>query len=352
MKEDHSDSIWGVMQRWKTVLLIITGGSVVAALVFSLPWMITPRFRSTVIMYPASTTSLSTSMLNDLLWSDEDLLEFGEREQADQLKQVLESDNIRERLITRYGLKEHYRIDPGSSYPNTRLKKEYERNVAIRINEYGAVELTVYDTDPQLAADMANKMAALLDSSIHTMQKVRALSAEQLTLRAYRNQTAYIHMLEDSLSFVMAQGVHDYESQAQSIYQELAIQLAWGNNNAIQALEDQLRRLGAYGGMYISIRDELELEKERLSLLKTRYEKASMDARQDLPQKFIVNDAYKSEKKAYPMQWAIVTGSGLSTFLFAFLILLGYERFDRISSLLRKAHSHIETGVDVIVGKL
>jgi hypothetical protein len=198
------------------------------------------------------------------------------------------------------------------------------------------VELSVYDKDPQLAADMANKMAQLLDSAIHGMQQVRAVQAERIALDAYMAQESYIRSLEDSLSRIMVRGVHDYESQAQVLYEELAKRLGEGNRSAAAFLEKKLGMLATYGGPYIAIQEELKLEKERLSILKAKYEKARMDSNQDLPQKFIVNDAYKAERKAYPPQWALVLGSGLSTFLFTLLMMLAYERYDRISALLSR----------------
>ncbi|HRZ76154.1 MAG TPA: Wzz/FepE/Etk N-terminal domain-containing protein, partial [Bacteroidales bacterium] len=141
------ENIISLIRRWKRVFLLTTLGAVMLSLAFSLPWMIPPRYRSTVVMYPTSTSSLSSSMLSDLQWSEEDLLEFGEREEANQLKQILVSEPIRDHLIVRYRLFEHYQIDTTDAHPLTRLWKEYERNVEVRINEYGAVELTVYDTD-------------------------------------------------------------------------------------------------------------------------------------------------------------------------------------------------------------
>ncbi|HRY98202.1 MAG TPA: hypothetical protein P5550_04010 [Bacteroidales bacterium] len=329
------ENIISLIRRWKRVFLLTTLGAVMLSLAFSLPWMIPPRYRSTVVMYPTSTSSLSSSMLSDLQWSEEDLLEFGEREEANQLKQILVSEPIRDHLIVRYRLFEHYQIDTTDAHPLTRLWKEYERNVEVRINEYGAVELTVYDTDAQLAADMANKMAQLLDSVTHQMQQGRALGAEHVALTAYEDQQRYIHLLEDSLSRIMARGVHDYESQAQVIYEELAIQLGRGNVRAAQALEDKLQGLGRDGGAYIALQEELKLEKERLSILKSKWEKAGMDSRQDLPQKFIVNDAYRAERKAYPMQLAIIAGSGISSFMFTLLVLIALQRFEHIAGRIR-----------------
>jgi uncharacterized protein involved in exopolysaccharide biosynthesis len=236
-------------------------------------------------MYPASTSSLANSLLSDLMWSEEDLLEFGERQDANQLNQVLESPAIREQIIEKFDLWNHYRIDPQGSFPKTRLWKEYEENVRVRINEHGAIELKVRDRDPQLAADIANKIAELLDSSIHAMQAARAQKAAQITLEALNRQRNYVASLEDSLYTIMRLGVNDYASQAQVIYEELAIQIARNNEKGVAQLERRLDALAGPGGAYVSIREELDLEKERLAKLKARHEKAQMDATQQMPQK-------------------------------------------------------------------
>lgn len=325
MNKAENPGFWDIANRWRIEIAVVTLISLLSAGVFSSAWVITPKYESLVIMYPASTSSLASAMLNDLQWSDEDLLEFGEREQADQLKQVLESDEIRNNVIRCFSLWDHYEIDSSASYPLTKLEKEYKRNVNVRINEYGAVELSVMDSDPQMAADIANKIAMLLDSSIHNMQQYRASEAEKITRLAYDRQLEFIRIMEDSMSYLMGKGVHDYESQAQVIYEELAKQLARNNTEAIFSLEEKLNSLAKYGGTYISIRDALVFEKERLSLLKSKFEKARMDARQELPQKFIVTDAYKAEKKAYPIQWLIILSTGISTLLFTLILLWLFE---------------------------
>lgn len=321
MKKAGSHSIGQVLRRWRIALTLATLTAIVASFIFSLPWIITPKYESQVIMYPASTSSLSSTLLSDLMWAEEDLLEFGERQDANQLNQVLESPVIREQVIVKFNLWEHYRIDRQGSFPQTRLWKEYEENVRVRINEHGAIELKVRDKDPQLAADIANKIAELLDSSIHTMQAARAQKAEQITLAALERQRTYVAGLEDSLYAFMRMGVNDYESQAQVIYEELAVQIAAHNQSAVDQLEKRLDALAEPGGAYVAIREELMLEKERLAKLKARYEKAQMDASQQMPQKFIIDNAYRAERKAYPAQWLIVGGTALSTFLFCLILL-------------------------------
>jgi Na+/proline symporter len=44
-----------------------------------------------------------------------------------------------------------------------------------------------------------------------------------------------------------------------------------------------------------------------------------VDAEQNLPQKFMVDRAYKAEKKSYPVRWLIVLVSTFSAFVLAVL---------------------------------
>ena len=81
--------------RWKKPLTILTLAAATLSAIFSAPMFITPKFESTVIMFPTSTASISKSLLAKNNPSKEDLLSFGEEEQAEQLIQILNSDEIR-----------------------------------------------------------------------------------------------------------------------------------------------------------------------------------------------------------------------------------------------------------------
>jgi hypothetical protein len=74
--------------------------------------------------------------------------------------------------------------------------------------------------------------------------------------------------------------------------------------------------LAKYGGLYTSITEDMEHDREALSRLKTKYEEAKVDATERLPNKFVVNVAKPAEKKSYPVRWLIVLVSTLSVFTF------------------------------------
>ena len=67
----------------------------------------------------------------------------------------------------------HYNIDLNSSYKNTLLQEEYTSNISFKRTQYMSVVIEVFDTDPQIAADIANNIASLLDSVKNRIQKER-----------------------------------------------------------------------------------------------------------------------------------------------------------------------------------
>lgn len=309
--------------RYKKHLLAIGVIAVILSSIFSSPFFITPLYKSVVILYPTASKSISKALLAETFGNTKDILEFGEEEQTEQMLQVLNSNKIRDRVIVKYNLLDHYDISPDSKYKMTELFKEYESNFIFRRTEYMAVKITVYDRDAQLAADMANDIAELVDSTINRMQKDVAIRAFHIVEAEYKSLKREVQVMEDSLTKLREFGVNDYESQAEMFNMQLAIEMAKGNVEGVKRLEKKLEILAKYGGPYVSIRDALEYDKKQLSEIKARYDEAKVDATQNLPHKFIVSDAYKAERKSYPIRWVIVLITTISALFLAILILGG-----------------------------
>ncbi len=302
-------------------LLIIGLITVVLAVIFSSPYFITPLYKSEVILYPTASNSISKVLLSSNFNNNKDILEFGEDEQTEQMLQILNSNKIRDRIIEKYHLDKHYDIKPDSKYKMTQLYKRYENNFRFRRTEYMAVKITVLDKDPQMAADMANDVADLLDSTINHMQKEVAEKAFKIVEKEYLKLKNEIQLKEDSLDKLRALGVNDYESQAEMFNRQLAISIAKGDKRSVKVLEGKLALLAKYGGPYVSLRDALEHDRKQLSQLKEKYEEAKVDATASLPHKFVVSSAYKAEKKSYPIRWLIVAISLFSVWFLAIIIL-------------------------------
>ncbi len=329
-KDFGSTNFTILLYKWRKVLLILALAAIVLSFIFSSPIFITPLYRSTVVLFPTSTNSISKALIADNAGNKKDILEFGEDEQTERLLQVLYSSRIRDRIINKFNLLEHYDIDPESKYRMTKLYNMYENNINFRRTEYMAVRISVYDKDPAFAADIANDIAVLLDSTINEIQRERALRGLEIVEREYKELQQDIRQMQDSLNHLMKLGVHDYESQAEMINRQLAIELAKGNTAAVRRLENKLKDLANYGGAYVTLINSIEYNVEQLSLIKAKYKEAKVDAEQFLPQKFVVDQAYKAEKKSYPIRWLIVVVSMLSTVLMGVFVIIIIENYNNV----------------------
>lgn len=329
-KELNSIDLLHLLYKWRLPLIIITIIAIVAAIVFSSPFFIKPKYKSSVIMFPVATNSISKVLISQNSGIKEDILGIGEDEQAEQMLQMLNSNLIMDRIIEKYDLMEHYNISPDSKYKYTRLQREYENNVKFRRTEYMAVKITVFDTDPQMAANMANDIAALLDSTRNIMQKERAVKAFQIVDEEYRSLENEVNSIVESLRYLGSKGVNDYERQSEVLNQQFAIALSQNNQHAVRALQQKLDTIGKYGGVFLSLKNELEFKIEQLTLLKTKYQEAKVDAEQFLPQKFIINSAYKAEIKSYPIRWIILVVTAFIVFFTAVLSIIIVENYTKL----------------------
>ncbi len=329
-KELNSLNLLQLLIKWRLPLIIITLAAILAAVIFSSPYFIKPKFKSTVIMFPVATNSISKVLISQNSGVKEDILGIGEEEQAEQMLQLLNSNLIRDRIVQKYNLLDHYRISGNSKFKYTQLFKEYENNVKFRRTEYMAVKITVFDTDPKIAADMANDIAALLDSTKNLMQKERAMKAFRIVESEYNALQAEIQDIVDSLEFLGRRGVNDYERQSEVLNMQLAVALSSNNQHAIRILQQKLDTIGKYGGTFLSLKNALEFKTEQLTLLKTKYQEAKVDAEEFLPQKFVVNSAYPAEKKSYPIRWIILVVTVFIVFFTSVLIIIIVENYSKL----------------------
>lgn len=313
-----------LLRRWKPLVLVTAASALLAA---AGSFLIRDKYKSTVVIFPATTHSLSKVLMDVQGVSRADLLAFGVEEDADQMIQILNSDEIRERIIRKYNLMEHYRINPNRRFAQTRLREKFERNISFRRTEYLSVEISVLDEDPHMAANIANDIAALLDSTKNRMQQERAAEALRILEQEYADLEEMVRELEDSLTAVRLLGINDYTSQAEVINEQYAIALAKNNYAAAAALKEKLDILSRYGGTYISLTEQLEHYHDQLALLKIRMKEIRMDATRPITHKFVVNKAMPAEKKSYPRRSLIVLAAAAGAFLVTLFALIGMENY-------------------------
>lgn len=353
----ESTSLFLLSIRWKKPLIVTVVVAIIASSFFSSPLFITPKFKSSVIFFPSSTNSISKAILDESGSEKQDILAYGEEEQAEQMLQILNSDEIRETIITKYNLLEHYHISSNEAYPKSKLYDEFKNNITFSRTEFLSVRIEVLDSDPQMAADIANDISSLLDSMKTKIQHERANEALGIIEKSYFDKIADLKKKEDSLQQLRTLGVIDYKSQAEILSSaQISASSVFTNETAMlivlekyrdqndssivntkarikgaeakmKVLQEELNKLTKYGGASVALNSEVVYDREEISKLKEKYEKIKLDAGQSLTHQFIVNKAVKSEKKSYPVRWLIILVTTLGTFFISLFTLMTIQRY-------------------------
>ena len=143
--------------------------------------------------------------------------------------QILESSSIRNRIINKYNLIQHYDIDLDGEYINTTLNLTYSENINFRRNNNGAVLITVRDKSPDTAALIANDIAMLFDSSKNAMIHERALTDFEIKKEKLKKLKHEMQQLRDTMSSLSSIGVVTNDA-----YQALTEAYVNSKNNKIK----------------------------------------------------------------------------------------------------------------------
>ena len=300
---------------WKNKMPLIIIGLISLLSSSIISFMIEEKFESTAALYPTKTSSVSISRN---ISEDQSISKFGEDEEAEQMLQILESSSVRIKVTEKFNLLEHYDIDLNSKFKNTKLKEEYLENINFKRNNNGAVLITVLDKNPDTAALIANEITSLFDNIKNDMIHERAREDFIIKKNKLKKITSQIQDLKDTLSKLSLLGVVSNDS-----YRALTEGFVNAKDSKIKkSFKEKMDMTEKYGSVLMSLQIKFQLFSERHHTLEISYEQALTNVNSNISHKFIVEKAYPSEKKAYPIRWLIVIMSTFSSVLFAIAVIL------------------------------
>jgi uncharacterized protein involved in exopolysaccharide biosynthesis len=310
--------------RKRKVIGIVTAIACVASVVVSL--LLTPQFKSTAIVFPAATNTVSFSEQRNAKAA---AMDFGEEEQAEQLVQILASSRIRNRIVEQFDLLEHWEIskdDPNKKY---KLGKAYDDHILFTRTRYGSIQIDVTDPDKEMAADIANKIVDLIDTVKNEMIRERTILAFEINKRKKEQLESDKKLLQLKLDTLSQIGVVPVEGRANLFQAYNESKNAEDRAFFKQQIDINLLHGAEYDGLQMQ-RDERIV---KLTKFEDSYEQSESDANTNFNHKFVVESAVVADKKDKPKRMIIVLLTTLGTFIFmVFALLLK----DRISEL-RKA---------------
>jgi uncharacterized protein involved in exopolysaccharide biosynthesis len=312
--------------RWRKTLLLVMLVAGLGAILFSSPLITKPKYKAEHVFYPTTNNSISNALLTELNQRQKDPLEFGEDAEAEKALQILQSSALLGRLVRNFDLMKHYGIDPKKdAHPQTALDYKIKENISFERTRYLSINIDVLDEDPEMAAKIANGIAALYDTITTEIQKQVAIPALQIVERALHDKQAKIQGYKDAIRKLGEGGITNYEEQTRALAEEIYKAQSSGRIDRMKELLDQQKTLVASGGDFIALNELIKLEEEKESDLIAQYEKRQVDVKEALSHKFTVSAATTPEIKAWPKRTLVVLVTLLAAFAAASVFLLLYE---------------------------
>lgn len=356
-----------VLYAQRRRIVLITAAAFVLSLLGSL--LLKNRYQGKTVFYAASQDLFKPEKVFGS--TQNDMYYYGSGEDIDRILTVGNSHEVIDFLIDSFDLWTVYKIKPGSSKARFKMRKALRENYNIMLTKQDALELTIEDTDPQRAADMANAARNLIDQRVKGIIKNSQAALASSYQRSIQNKETVMRQLNDSLVFYRSKsGIYDPKGQTEL--------LATRVTEISSAVERERATLESLQGMNLSakLRDSINVIKARISgyerelnilngtestsqyslknfnqakgnieLLEARYARAyeqiSYDLEKiklyiaaieiDVPAVHLIEAAEVPLYKHWPKRSVIVLAATLAAFLFSIALVLvqeSYRRFD------------------------
>ena len=303
--------------------IILTFSFVVSALTFGLSYLITPLYLSTAIVFPAASSSVSFSEQRNTKASS---MDFGEEEQAEQLVQILQSAEIKDLIVEKYDLMNHYNIKEGDVNKYDKLNTAYEGHFSFERTRFGSIKIDVLDRDPKLAAKMANEIISLIDTVKNNIIRKRTLPAFKITKRKKEQLENEINTLLNKMDSLSKLGVVSLDVRSR-LFQALVDSK---NPKEKAQLQQKIEINSLLGSTFDGLERKRNEKIIKLEDFKVAYEQAESDAAVDFSHKFVVQRAKVADKKDQPKRIIMTIIAAFGSLIFIVFSLLIVERYKEL----------------------
>jgi len=255
-----------ILRKWKLTLVVCFLTAIVTA---GLSLLLPNIYESHVVFQPGNPNALDRSVVFPSEGSDRAIYIFGGNGDRDRIISLATSGEMFNFLIDKFDLYSHYEINRDEKYAHFKLLQELEENYIIQKNALNALEIKVYDKDPNFAAEMANAIYDKVDLMNYDIIQAKKKDIKSILETQAKDLKLKTTSLRDSLQNTLALNAKD------------TITANYINTRLDAALDE-----------YANIESKLNQYNKILSLNTTTlyvYEKAVPATRKDKPKRsFIV----------------------------------------------------------------
>ena len=306
-----------IIKKWQKHLLICFIASLAAGFIISLPFFMTPMFKSSAVLYPSN------------------LSPYSKETPTEQMVQLFNSEDVRDSLVKQLHLFKHYGIDSINGYPRYEMMKKLSENISVGKNQYEAIEINVFDKDPKMAQRICQGMIDFMNQKGVSLIHSRAIDIAELNKKAMENEKHILDSAESVLTTLRdSSGITDYETQIEGFSREYYRALASGNVNTNMAKAH--KNLTTKGAEFMTLKEVVRNSRDAYTLYQKNYEAALIDSKKELDFHNMVSPPLVPEKKDSPKRAIVMILFTLSAMLIAIVTAVYIEQYrDKLKSQLQ-----------------
>ena len=355
-----SDYIY-VLYKWKKLIII---NVLIIAIIFTIiSFLIPKQYKATATIMIPPENNMGLGGITSLLGGKSSIASLGSKvfgvsnTSEDVLLGIINSRSALTEVINKFNLMDYYEIDENNM---DKALKAFRNDITLDPNEFGMIDFSIINKNPQLGADIANYMVQLVDSLNIKLNTERAKNNRIFIEKRYNQNLNDVRAAEDSL--YKFQKKYDIvavpeqlevtvkaaaEIEAQQIKKEMesyfAEQLYGESSPQYQGLLAELnllkkkvqelknsKNLNSSSNIffpfkempdiaikYLRIYREVEIQQAIQEIVMPMYEQAKVEEQKSIPTIMVIDKAIPAQLKYSPKKSVIILGA-----VFIFLLFL------------------------------
>ncbi|MDX2279700.1 MAG: hypothetical protein NW218_08930 [Saprospiraceae bacterium] len=216
---DNLVSVLASIYQWRkairNMMIVTLLGSIAATL------LLDNYYKATTIFYAASPELSNPELIFG--YTSQVTQYFGSDRDLDRIAEIANSSEIIDYMVKRFNLYDHYDIDSTTQKGKYKIRERFMGLYTAQKNKNDAIELSVEDTDPKLAAEMANaardKINEIGQRLIKNSQATLLLTFDENMNRKKRELIQLGDSLRDLQAFY---GIYNAGTQGEQIASQLS----------------------------------------------------------------------------------------------------------------------------------
>ncbi len=296
----NSSNILKIFMKWKLHIIIITFLGMI--IIGASTYLIKPKFKSYAVAYPVN------------------LGQYSDEEHSEQMIQILQSRNIMDSVINKFDLAKHYEIDSSYVHFQSTLYDTYNENVSVSKTQYDAVQIKVYDTNPDTASLIVNSIIDFYNKKVRSIHREKFKEVMDLSMADIKKWQNSIDTLNTKLQVYKTKyNIQNIGFQIKELTQ--GIFRSNGNTKLINKAENQLELIAKYGAEFDYLNGLYWAAYKQLNESKENYEEAKTEYNKEITYASVVTNPYPADLKSSPKRVIITLLGGLSVLVLVILII-------------------------------